>query len=138
MPDDLQGALRSIEPNVPMWAGKYPNLYGGLGATREAIQPFMRGGLADAILSRTAGYPIPEFMTEREQMGMGISGGLFSKVPSIARPQIWVKQHPSGGFVAQSGIGKDAGYITSGKTLEEVMKKAKAMSPGYDIKILRE
>lgn len=138
MPEYPQRGLRQMEPNVPEWAGRYPNVYGLAGATREMIQPFMRGGLADVALSRAVGYPTPEFMTEREQMGLPISGGLFSKAAPIARPQIWVKQHPSGGFVAQSGVGRESGFITSGKTLEETMQKAKVMSPGYDIKVLKE
>ena len=66
--------LRNMEPNVPEWAGKYPTAYGLLGATREAIQPMMRGGLADVALSRAVGYPTPEFMTEQEQMVMPALG----------------------------------------------------------------
>lgn len=29
--------LRNIEPNTPEWAGRYPNLYGGLGAVYETM-----------------------------------------------------------------------------------------------------
>lgn len=66
--------LRNIEPNVPEWAGRYPNLYGLAGGLREAVQPFMRGSLIDVGLSRIVGYPVPKFITAEEQMSLPIGG----------------------------------------------------------------
>lgn len=137
-PNGIGGMPQKKEPKVPEWAGKYPNIYGIAGAAREAVQPFMRGSLIDVGLSKAVGYPTPEFMTKEEAMSLPISGGLFPKSIPIARPQVIVRQHPSGQWYAQQGgFGAEGKLLTSGNTMEEVMQKAKTMAPGHDIKPLK-
>lgn len=143
MPEYLPIGLYQQEPNVPEWAGRYPIPYGLAGATYETMDYIpgmsgLRAGLGEKI-----GYPLPKVTSEmagQEAMDLGVPAmSWFKKAAApIAKPQIWVRQKGDQ-FVAQTGgFGAEGRMVTSGKTLEETMSKAKAMSPGHDIKILRE
>lgn len=107
-----------MEPKVPEWAGRHPNLYGLAGGLREAVQPFMRGGLADVALSRAVGYPTPEFMTDRELMGLSVAGiyktpakwgeGVGEKTP-LTEQKLINQYHPS----AQKAVAEGNTYYHS-------------------------
>lgn len=130
------------EPNVPEWAGRYPNLYGVAGAAYEAVQPFMRGSLVDVGLSKAVGYPTPEFMTEEESMMLPVAGmyvgpsakgwsGLQGKFSGLADKAERAEISDVGARIKTSMVtptGKESGEFT---TRRRVMPPPPEIQVGY-------
>lgn len=68
-------------------------------------------------------------------LGMGAIGGIFSKAKALIKPVVYIRQSAPNQFIAQAGMGENAAISTSGSVLENVMKRAKELHPGADIRM---
>jgi hypothetical protein len=141
-------APRPAEPQkelpAPEWAGKYPNLYGAAGATRETLGPivealgmgggellgFGSGGPGGAVLGAGLGYSGARQLTGAADEFLG------NKAPSLL-PQA-LKQAVSdagtgaamamGGPILSKGISTAVGF--AGKGIKELLGASTGSGPG--------